>query len=104
MYTPFGRNTYQSCLYNVYCYDYNQTKQNVISNTFIYTHIFCILVNCIVHLFIDIIDMIVYDFFLFLCFYFILLCYIHLLVKILIRPVTIFIFLLYLIHIFSVYW
>ena len=57
MYSPFERNTYQSCLYNVYCYDYNQTKQNVISNTFIYTHIFCILVNYIIYLFIDIIDM-----------------------------------------------
>ena len=30
MYTPFERNTYQSRLYNVYCYDYNHTKQNVI--------------------------------------------------------------------------
>ena len=57
IYTPFGRNTYQSCLYNVYCYDYNETKQNVISNSFIYTHIFCILVNCIIYLFIDFIYM-----------------------------------------------
>ena len=52
MYTPFGRNTYQSCLYNVYCYDYNQTKLNVLKSTFIYKHIFYILVKSIIHLFI----------------------------------------------------
>ena len=51
MYTPFGRNTYQSRLYNVYCYDYNHTKQNVISNSFIYTHIFCVYWSTILYIY-----------------------------------------------------